>query len=400
MNFVIYDQPDLRTALLPLTFTRPVGALRVGIYTIAEKWQRCLQGTTSWLTQPYLQPLFPRNEAGHSVFINGAVCPTPQLAAWVQVLSPGEGITKNGMVVAIRPENPVRHPEEIEAAMARSLQEFSGPLDILLNPTDIFGLNASQIRADFELATANAVNQGIRDKYTVVYGEDNVFVEEGASIRAAIINAEDGPVYIGRGAQVQEGAMIHSTFALCEGAVVNMGGKMRGDSTIGPYSKVGGEVSNSVVQGFSNKGHDGFMGNSVLGEWCNLGADTNTSNLKNNYRNVAIHHYGQDAAVDTGKLFCGLIMGDHSKAGINTMFNTGTVVGVGANIFGGGFPPKHIPSFAWGGADSDWQLHKFEQFLATEQRVLARRKKELSPLYHDLLLHLHQTLGAKVEMIG
>jgi UDP-N-acetylglucosamine diphosphorylase/glucosamine-1-phosphate N-acetyltransferase len=243
-------------------------------------------------------------------------------------------------------------------------------------------MNRAEIVADYHLITHGRQSQGISDPYTRVYGIGHVFVEEGADIKASILNASaDGPIYIGKDAVVQEGSMIKGAFALCEGAYVNMGGKMRGDSTIGPHSKVGGEVSNSILFGYSNKGHDGFIGNTVIGEWCNLGADTNTSNLKNNYAEVKLWSYAKRAPEGTGQQFCGLMMGDHAKAGINTMFNTGTVAGVCANVFGGGFQPTHIPSFAWG-TDATFQLEKaFE----VAERVMARRKVALTDADKRLL---------------
>ncbi|MCR9081276.1 MAG: glucose-1-phosphate thymidylyltransferase, partial [Cyclobacteriaceae bacterium] len=216
------------------------------------------------------------------------------------------------------------------------------------------------------------------------YSPENIFIEEGAVIRASILNAEGGPIYIGKNTEIQEGSLIRGPFALCEGSTVNMGAKLRGDTTIGPHSKVGGEVSNSVIFGYSNKGHEGFLGNSVIGEWCNLGADTNTSNLKNNYAPVKLWDYIRGGFTNTGLQFCGLMMGDHSKCGINTMFNTGTVVGVGANIFGDGFPRNFIPSFAWGGA-AGFSTFQFPKFLQTAQAVMQRRKVELGEKDQEML---------------
>lgn len=241
---------------------------------------------------------------------------------------------------------------------------------------------------DFALVTAGRQSQPITDPHTRTYGLHHIFLEEGASVRAAILDAEHGPIYIGRNAHVEDGAIIHSAHAILEGATVNMGAKLRGDSIIGPYCKVGGEIANSVLTGFSNKGHDGYLGNSVLGEWCNLGADTNTSNLKNNYSTVRIQYAPGEPTVDTGQMFCGLLMGDHSKAGINTMFNTGTVVGVGCSLFGGGYMPKSVGNFSWGGEAGRFETHKIDQMLETERRVMARRRRELAPAYEALLREL------------
>jgi UDP-N-acetylglucosamine diphosphorylase/glucosamine-1-phosphate N-acetyltransferase len=256
---------------------------------------------------------------------------------------------------------------------------------ILLQKTwHIFQFNAAEIRKDFILLTAGRKSQPIQDPHTRCYGEHQIFIEEGVQIRAAILNAEGGPIYLGKNSEVQEGALIRGPFALCEGSTVNMGAKLRGDTTIGPYSKVGGEVSNSVIMGYSNKGHDGFLGNSVIGEWCNLGADTNTSNLKNNYAPVKLWDYTKGGFANTGLQFCGLMMGDHSKCGINTMFNTGTVIGVGANVFGDGFPRNFIPSFAWGGA-AGFSTFTPPKFHETAQAVYARRGKEWGPDQKEIL---------------
>ena len=255
---------------------------------------------------------------------------------------------------------------------------------MITQPWEIFGHNREQIIADFALLTDGRTSADITDPHTIVYGRENLFIEEGASIRAAIINAEDGPVYIGKNAQIHEGAIIKGAFSLGESSHVNMGAKIKGDTTIGPHSKVGGEISNAVIFGFTNKGHDGFLGNSVIGEWCNLGADTNTSNLKNNYASVKLWSYSNNRFANTGLQFCGLMMGDHAKCGINTMFNTGTVVGVGSNIFGAGFPRNFVPSYAWGGASgfTTFQLRKFYEVAAA---VMQRRGLELDDIEKNIL---------------
>jgi UDP-N-acetylglucosamine diphosphorylase/glucosamine-1-phosphate N-acetyltransferase len=257
----------------------------------------------------------------------------------------------------------------------------------------IFQFNPEQIRLDYALITSGKKSSGIQDKHTIVYNESNIFVEEGVSIRAAILNAEDGPIYLGKNSIVQEGAIIKGPFALCEGSTVGMGSKMRGDTTVGPHSKVGGEISNSVIFGYSNKGHDGFIGNTVIGEWCNLGADTNTSNLKNNYENVKLWNYAKGGFTDTGLQFCGLMMGDHSKCGINTMFNTGTVVGVSANIFGDGFPRNFIPSFSWGGANG-FTTYQIKKAYETAQKVMERRKVVLDDIEKEILANIFELTTA------
>ena len=359
MQINLFDPSEIRVSLLPFTYTRPVAEIRVGILKISEKWQH-YGFQTGFITENYLSAKYGSIDS--TLKVNGALCPTEALAEAIKQLKPGEQLKAGELLLAAYEG-------------ATHTVSFEGAVTLVENPWDIFALNKSQIEADFPLVTQGRTSQKITDPHTVVYGQENVFVEEGASIRAAIINAESGPVYIGKNAQVHEGSMIKGAFALCEGSHVNMGAKIKGDTTIGPYSKVGGEVSNSVIFGFSNKGHDGFLGNSVIGEWCNLGADTNTSNLKNNYAPVKLWNYAKGSFANTGLQFCGLMMGDHAKCGINTMFNTGTVVGVGANIFGSGFPRNFVPSFSWGGASGfiTFQLRKFYE-VATA--VMKRRSLE------------------------
>ncbi|MEL7004949.1 MAG: GlmU family protein, partial [Bacteroidota bacterium] len=345
MNIILFDDPDIRESLLPLTFTRPVGAIRVGILTIQEKWEKSLALPSSFLTQDYLKEKFPLNKSDENLWINGSLCPDKSLLKAIDQLDQGQGLVYNDLLILAKSES-----AEVGALEDLELKEYEEAITIINTPWSIFKKNAEQIKSDFELVTANRQSAPLEDSHTIIYGKENVFIEEGARIKSAIINAENGPVYIGKNSYVHEGAIIKGSFALCEGSHVNMGAKIKGDSTIGPHSKVGGEVSNSVIFGYSNKGHDGFIGNTVIGEWCNLGADTNTSNLKNDYGNVKLWNYEQGGFKSTGETFCGLIMGDHAKCGINTMFNTGTVVGVSANIFGSGFPRNFVPSFSWGGA--------------------------------------------------
>ena len=379
MNIILFDHADIRQALLPLTFTRPVSAIRVGILTIAEKWAKRLEKPISYYTSEYLREKYAFTPGGDNYWINGAVCPNDQIIEAAKTLQPETALVFDGLLLMARTSSSTY--EDLES-LTRIELSFSG--SIIRQPWQIFKENAIQIKEDFSFITKGRTSQPISDPHTIVYGKENIFIEEGAKIRAAIINAEDGPVYIGKNAVISEGAIVKGALALCEGAQIGMGAKLRGDSTIGPYSKVGGEVSNSVIFGYSNKGHDGFLGNSVLGEWCNLGADTNTSNLKNNYADVKIWDYAKNSFKDTGEMFCGLIMGDHSKCGINTMFNTGTVVGVSANIFGAGFPRNFIPSFSWGGANgfTTFQLSKADE---VAEKVMERRNVVYSDLEQRII---------------
>ncbi len=379
MNIILFDDPAIRQNLLPLTFTRPVSEIRVGILTITEKWQKLTNKAVSVLTQGYLQQKYSSSINGaRNCYVNGAICPTLELLDQVKRLQPGESIWKGDTLLVYNGDD--RNIQEIEELYSKAVdsKKLEQESDVLLirDVWEIFVNNGAQIRSDFAIVTKGRQSQPLNDKYTAVYNEENIFIEEGATIKAAILNAEGGPIYIGKDAQVQEGAILRGPFALCEGSTVNMAGKMRGDTTIGPFSKVGGEISNSVIFGYSNKGHEGFLGNSVLGEWCNLGADTNTSNMKNNYAEVKLWNYGKGGFKGTGLQFCGLIMGDHSKCGIDTMFNTGTVVGVSSNIFGPGYPRNFVPSFSWGGA-SGFETFQLRKVYEVAEKVMARRNKVL-----------------------
>ena len=417
MNVIFFDLPELRSALKPFTLTRPVATLRVGILILHEKWERKLKlrdvtAQTSHLTEAYLGEKYPLRVAADNVLINAAVYPTEALIERIVALRSGQAIAHQGTFVAARcSRESLAHlsaefiQQNSYATVADSVLEnrftFVSSQEpevvVLRHPWDIFTHNEEQIRQDYALVTQSRVSQEITDPYTRIYQPDQVFVEEGAVLRAAIINAEDGPVYIGRNATVHENAVIKGPFAMLENAHVNIGSKIREGTTIGPNCKVGGEVKNTVFLANSNKGHEGFIGNSVVGEWCNFGADTNTSNLKNNYQQVRVWSYAKRAYEDTGLQFCGLLMGDHSKCSINTMFNTGTVVGVFANIFGSGFPPKFVPSFTWGGTpgqgDAEYSFDKATEVL---ERILKRRGLVLSAVEVSLLKHVMEHRDAEL----
>jgi len=372
MHVLLFDDPAIWPHLLPLTFTRPVAALRCGILTIAEKWQRRLGATSvGYLTQPHLQAKFAAgNVAGPALVVNGAACPDDLLASQVLALAPGQGLYFHGTLVAAHLADATQVAELIQDGL--EVRQAAEEVSLIERPWHLFLRNGVEIRRDFALLTAGRTSAPVGDVHTRVYAPENIFIEEGVKIRAAILNAEAGPIYLGKNAEVQEGAILKGPLALCEGAVANASVRLRGDNTIGPYCKVGGEIGNSILLGYSNKGHDGYLGNSVIGEWCNLGADTNTSNLKNNYAPVKVWSHAAHRFVDTGQTFCGLLMGDHAKAGINTMFNTGTVVGVGANVFGAGFPRQFIPSFSWGGA-AGFETFRLDKFAEVAERVMGRR---------------------------
>lgn len=389
-NLILFDDPTIRGSLLPFTFTRPVADIRVGILKISEKWEKYTGHSAGFFTQEYLSAKFSKKKSP-ALFINGALLPDPQVWNAIRSLQSGEALWKGNQLLALQMDKPELFG--IEIAKNKYPVSYEGEVVLIQKAWHIFQFNAAEIKKDYDLITADRISQPVGDSHTIVYAPENIFIEAGAKIKAAVLNAEGGPIYIGKNTEIQEGSLIRGPFALCEGSTVNMGAKLRGDTTVGPYSKVGGEISNSVIFGYSNKGHEGFLGNSVIGEWCNLGADTNTSNLKNNYAPVKLWDYTKGGFANTGLQFCGLMMGDHSKCGINTMFNTGTVVGVGANIFGDGYPRNFIPSFAWGGASgfSTFQVSKFDEVATAVMKrrglTYGQADKEIIEKVFDLTRH-------------
>ena len=390
MNIILYDDPLIKQQLLPLTFIRPVAGIRVGILTIAEKWELYSGENVSYRVDDYLSYKFPAILSDDSMLINGSVCPTPEIWLAIQSLEKGDGegegevLGNDGIVLAARVSE---IPQDF--AGLKITKEIKTDTTIIQHTWDIFAENGQQIVADFKLITNGRESQKITDPHTIIYGLENVFVEEGVEFKAAIINAEEGPVYIGKNAKIMEGAIMRGPVSVGEGTHVNMNAKVRSNTTLGPFCRAGGEINNVVMFGNSNKGHEGFLGNAVVGEWCNIGADTNNSNLKNNYTMVKMWDYSQARFVKTGRQFCGLVMGDHTKCGINTMFNTGTVIGIGANIFGAGFPRNFIPSFSWGGAGG-FTSYRLERFFEMAENMMVRRNIQLSDLDRDLLSHIFE----------
>ena len=385
MSLILFDDQSWDN-LLPLTFTRPVSGLRIGILTIAEKWERDLGIRSSPLTRDYLRQKFPCKSGDATLYVNSTVLPEAELVQAIGKLEREQALVQGTVVIAVRTDTDCGSftPEN----WISKGKEFPGELCRVDFPWKIFRLNGQEIRADFHRLTQGRTSEKLPDTVRVDR-PGQVFVEPGFTGGYFTLNASPGPVYLGSGSEIMEGSVIRGPFALCEGATVKMGAKIYGPTTVGPYSKVGGEINNSVLQANSNKAHDGFLGNSVIGEWCNLGADTNNSNLKNNYAEVKIWNYPSESYVPTGGQFCGLIMGDHTKCGINTMFNTGTVVGVAANIFGSGFPPAFIPSFSWGGAEG-FTEYRMEKMLETASRVMERRGMQPSDAEVAILDHIYR----------
>lgn len=382
MSIILFD--DQRSGLFPLTLTRPCGNLRVGILTIQEKWHKRTNLDVGYLTADYLKEKFPYTPGGQAYYVSGRLLPDQHLIDAVLSLKLGEGLYAKGNLIAFHGKDSysIDKLEQFEG------KEYAGELRQITRPYDIFQWNDAEIRLDFELLSKGRKSASLSASNTII-GHD-IFVEEGAKAEAAIINTTTGPVYLAKDSEIMEGSLIRGPFALGEQAVVKMGAKIYGATTIGEHSKVGGEISNVVIQGYSNKGHDGFIGNAVLGEWCNLGADTNSSNLKNNYTEIKVWNYQNKRFDQSGLQFCGLIMGDHSKCGINTMFNTGTVVGVSANIFGSGFPRNFIPSFAWGGA-TGFSTYAYSKACDTAERVMLRRGIEHSEADKNILKYIFET---------
>jgi len=376
MNYILADF-NKHTALLPFTYTRPTSGMRCGILTLSEKWERRLKSSVSFHTQDYLQTKFPLVVTDDNLVIAGHIFATDELVTAIQKLSTGEKLMHGDEVIAFR-ESEINTDHN-------ALKEipYNGNCDGIYNTWDIFSKNGNQLEADYDLITAGRKSQPIPDNVQTIHPE-HIFIEEGAVLNFATLNATNGPIYIGKNAEVMEGSIIRGGFALCDHSATKLGTKVYGPTTVGPHSKIGGEVNNSVIFGYSNKGHEGFLGNSVLGEWCNIGADSNTSNLKNNYAEVKLWNYETGRFAKTGLQFCGLMLGDHSKCGINTMFNTGTVVGVSANIYGAGYPRNFIPSFSWGGPQGT-MTYKTNKAYEVADVVMKRRGLSLEQIDIDIL---------------
>lgn len=383
-NIILFDD-ESREQMLPLSYTRPVAEIRTGIYTIRERWEKLLKGKASYITSEYLSQRFPIHIEDDNIVINGAIMPNDRLVRLIELLEPNEALMDGGNLLAAR----LNHHQFENLLRDEAIEEISGlemadtPFIHLAYPWDLFLYLRATIEYDYNLITRGRVSQTIPSNNQVIAG-DNIFLEEGAQVSCAILNAQSGPIYIGRNAQVMEGAIIRGPVTIGEGSTIKMGAKIYGPTAIGPDCKIGGELKDVVILGHSNKAHDGYLGNSIIGEWCNLGAGTTTSNLKNNYSTVRMWDYSTRTMRDSGLQFLGLVMGDHSKAGIQTMFNTGTIVGVSSNIFGEGFPPKFVPSFTWGGA-TGLITHRLDEALSTASKVMARRDIEFTSIDENIL---------------
>jgi Carbonic anhydrases/acetyltransferases, isoleucine patch superfamily len=387
MNYILFDD-GAWNELLPLTFTRPVSEVRIGITTIREKWERLLNTDFSFLTQEYLREKYPLKKDNTNILINGSVIANKELLDAIQNLKEGDFLVANNIVIAA-----CLTTDEIAQVQKEKLEgvntiEFTGEFDRINKTYDIFSLNDKILRQDFTLLTEGRESQAISDTVNVL-GKENIFIEEGARVEFATLNAQEGPIYIGKDAVIMEGVLVRGPLAMCEHAELKLGAKVYGATTLGPYCKCGGELNNVVLFGYSSKAHDGFLGNAVLGEWCNIGADTNNSNLKNNYSQVKLWNYVSQNFARTGLQFCGTIMGDHSKLGINTMLNTGTVIGVSSNVFGAGFPRNFIPSFSMGGHHG-FKEYRLNATYEVADLVMKRRGKEFDDVEKRILSHIFE----------
>ncbi|MFN0014209.1 MAG: GlmU family protein [Saprospiraceae bacterium] len=390
LNLILFDSDD-RNHLLPLTATRPMGELRVGILTLREKWERRLNATASYITQEHLHDKYPIRVENENLVVNAGVMPTEALCQRIREIELNQALLLNSELIAARLDEAqfeaLIEDEEVHELQGKEADESLAATRIR-RPWDLFLLNGQAIRDDFDLLTKDRSSQRVPPSNRIVGSAANIFLENGAKMECCTLNTTDGPIYIGKNAEVMEGSILRGPVAVCDGATVKMGARIYGPTTIGPACKVGGEIARSVLFANSNKAHDGFLGDAVVGEWCNLGADTNNSNLKNNYSEVKLWDYEEERFAKTGLQFCGLVMGDHAKCGINTMFNTGTVVGVFANVFGAGYPRNFVPDFSWGSADAGYRTYRFDEACETAQLVMARRNLPFTDLEKSILNHV------------
>ncbi len=389
MNIIFFDDSN-RDTLLPLTFTRPSAELRIGILTIREKWEKHLKASSSFITEEYLSQKFPFKTEDENLLILGGLIPDAVLTEQIKNLDRGSILEYQGRFIAGRYTASQVIDFKANKKISGAKNSVNHEVNILDYPWQIFSWNGQEIMKDFDFLTKGRKSQKLSESNNCL--GNNIFIEEGARAEFATFNTESGPVYLGRDSEVMEGSIIRGPFALGDHSTIKLGAKIYGPTTIGPYSKAGGEINNSVIQAYSNKGHDGFLGNSVIGEWCNIGADSNNSNLKNNYADVKIWSYPEEKFINTGLQFCGLIMADHSKCGINTMFNTGTVVGVNANIYGDGFPRNFIPSFSWGGA-AGFTTFNIEKAFEVAEKVMSRRNVPFDQIEKDILTEVFKMTG-------
>lgn len=388
MDIILFDQEKVWHQLNPLTLNRPVSHLRIGTFCLYQKWEILAKASVSFLTIPYLSKKFPAQFREGTVYVTSQVLPTQNLIESIRDLKKGEALINKEDVVAIKPEQALNWP--VSNLSGFNKIEIDADLKEIKYPEDLFLFNGQEIKSDFEILTNGRDSKTITDPFTRVYNPEDVFVEEGASIKASIINAEDGPVYIGENATIQEGSVIVGPVSIGTNAKVGYNATIRQNTTIGPDCRVAGEVSNCIFMAYSNKSHDGYLGNSIVGEWCNFGANSNNSNLKNNYKNVHLYNYFTSALRDTCRVNCGSIVGDFNKFGISSMLNTGTVIGTCSHLYGAGFHSKFIPSFTWG-QPSQYLDYDFNKAIEVINATMAYKELELDEDSISILKHICQT---------
>lgn len=381
---LVFSDAQYWEGFLPLTFTRPVAEMRCGILTFSERWKKLL-GTEeiSFLSEKYLEEKFPRPQEKESLFLVPNFLPTERILTQIRNLKPGEALVYENELIAAH-----IHMKDFSLNQIEKMTDLEDEPLIFRQPTDLFSFNDKAVDFDFSLLTKGRQSQELSETNGFLGDSEDLFIEEGAIVEFATLNTKSGKIYIGKNAEIMEGCHLRGPIALCEESKFNMGAKIYGATTVGPHCKVGGEVNNIVMFGYSNKGHDGFVGNSVIGEWCNFGADTNSSNLKNNYASVKLWNYHKKRFLDTGLQFAGVIMGDHGKTAINTQLNTGTVVGVAANIFKSGFPPNLVENFSWGGMKGD-EKFKLEKALEVAEKVMERRHVPLTEADKNIIKYIY-----------
>ncbi len=384
-NIILVDPRDTHDNLLPLTYTRPVSDLRVGIFTIDQRWRMaCPNANFYWQTVDYLRPKYPacpdNIDNSEVVYVRGDIIPTAELVRVTLNLQPGQAVFGEDSA-------PIAWRGGTSNAPSIQLEGRTRCISFLY---DIFGLNGEVLREDFETITAGRTSAPLSDTVTVIGRREDVFVEDDAEfVEGCTLNTMHGPIYIGHGATVMEGSCLRGPVAVCDNAVVNMGARVYGDTTIGPWCKVGGELNNVVMHSYSNKAHDGFLGNAVIGQWCNIGGGCSASNLKNDYTEIKLWNYPRRRFLRTGLQFCGVIMADFCKAGVNTMLNTATVLGVGVNIHGSGFPRPFLASFLEGSPQGYTEV-PMQRFFDTASKMMARRGIELTQIDIDILNSVRQ----------
>ncbi len=388
MSIILFDN-QFRTNLLPFTYIRPISDIRVGIMTIKEKWEYLFNEEISDFTVDYLMEYYPLYLENDNLFIAGNLIPNPLLIDAIQKLELGTALTdQNGTLIALRAGS----PDQFQSLDQFPKTIFSDSYIAITEKHHIFQYNADEIVSDFQILTQDRQSSPLSTSNTLIGDLNNLFIEEGVTIEASTINCTAGPVYIGQNAEIMEGSNIRGPFALLNDATVKMGAQIYGGTTIGPFSKVGGEISNVVIFGYSNKAHDGYLGNAVIGTWCNIGAGTVASNLKNDYSEVKQWNYATQNYQKTGLQFCGLMMGDHSKCGINVSFNTGTVMGICCNVYDSNFQAVHIPSFSFGSPGKEYEKNYLNKIISSESAMMIRRNIEPNETYFDIIRRLYEKI--------